>query len=119
MMPKWRNTIKIKHIFTENPSNQDVLKVTNHLIPQLEKILARENKLAQLSEYYTESLEEILVNFMWVRDSILENKDPAEYGFVDWCEAFNEYLDQLYDLGDEPTPNSTDSVWGEKFLWVG
>jgi hypothetical protein len=118
-MPKWRNKVKIKHMFTDDRSNETVLNVANELIPQLEWILEREKGLGQLDDKYTDELEEIIENFKFVKYEIEHGGDATEYDFDSWCDAFNAYLEELYDLGDTPTSTQTDSMWGENFLWVG
>lgn len=116
-MPKWRNSISIKNYLTEDTSDEMVLNLVNLLIPQLNKILNKERKLNVIDEYLLEDFEGCIEDFKFIQDSI-SNNDSDEYGFDTWCEAFNSYLNQLYDIGDILTNNDG---WSnrEKFLWVG
>jgi hypothetical protein len=120
-MPKWRNKIEIKSYFTDDESNESVLKVVNALISQLKMVLRRERnrKNKKLEDYYLEEFENLIEEFIWIKNMIERNCSPEEYDYTSWCEAFNEYLEQLYDMGDMVTDNHDDFWNREKFLWVG
>jgi len=62
--------------------------------------------------------EQCIEEFKWIKDCIENGEDSYQYNFDTWCDAFNEYLEQLYDIGDEIT---IERGWSdtEKFLWVG
>jgi hypothetical protein len=122
-MSKWRNIIKIKDYFTNNDSDDSVLQVTKVLIPQLERILKFEqkwldgNKVNALDEDLIYEFEEVIDDFKFVKEAIENNDDPEEYSFESWCDAFNEYLTMLYDLGDTII-GGKDFFSQEKFLWI-
>lgn len=125
-MAKWRNKVEIKNMFGDETDDQTVLNILNVLIPQLETILKRERdpeelktlELIPASEELLAGFEEVIENFKWVKDAIEDSEDPEEYGFDSWCEAFNSYLDDLYDVGNF-SPQYTHTFGGEKFLWIG
>jgi hypothetical protein len=126
-MAKWRNKIELKKYLSNDYSNSSVLKVVNGLLPQLKYILSTEHRyldkanesvMKENIEYYTEQLEELIEEFDWIRVSIDGDEDPKEYSYDNWCEALNNYLEQLYDLGDSVVKFRT-HFEQEKFLWVG
>lgn len=126
-MAKWRNKIEIKKYFTDDNSNESVLMVLSHLIPQLKFIVKSERKLlkkinderhSENVEYLIYKLEELIDEFEWIQNSIKEKQSPTEYGAEMWVDIFNEYLDELYDLGDSPI-NFSEDPFEQKFLWVG
>lgn len=121
-MIKWRNSIEIKRYFTKDNTDEAVMNVLNKLIPQLKNITRHESQrlnkikndvLKENLEYSLEELKLLIEEFEWIKDMIENDKNADEYSYSSWCEAFNEYLDQLYDLGD------TIIQYKEKFLWVG
>ena len=127
-MAKWRNQIKLKKYLTDEESEVAVKRICEMVIPQLKLINSREtNWLKNTSaarivkdnvEYTVEQLEELIGEFEWILSSIDDNEDAKEYSYDSWCDALNEYLRQLYDLGDVIVDwrGYTNS---EKFLWVG
>jgi hypothetical protein len=120
-MAKWRNKIEIKKYFSNDESNEMVLNVLNLLIPQLKAILKKEQqrKHNKLDDYDLQEFENLIEDFEWVKDMIEKGVDSSEYEYINWCEAFNGYLEQLYDMGDMVTGNHNDFWDREKFLWVG
>lgn len=127
-MAKWRNKINIKDMLTGDESNEQVLNVITHLLPQLKRIKTKENATYQLAlehanepaidESFLEEFDNLIQEFEWVRNSIESGADPSEYDYESWCEAFNGYLGQLYDVGDTLI-EKRDFFNDEKFLWVG
>lgn len=127
-MAKWRNKIEIKHYLSSDDSDATVKNIVDKLIPQLQFVLRSESKaLTKLKdgsvfkenmEYYTEQLDELTQEFVWIKESIENNEDPSDYTYSNWCEAFNNYFDQLYDLGDSVVKVET-HFNQEKYLWVG
>jgi len=119
-MSQWRNKIDIKRFFTDESNDEDVKAICEKLIPQLERILENENnrQKQKLDDDFLWEFSNLIEEFKWIKESIEKELDATEYSFDDWTEAFNEYLSQLYDLGDTVTISRG---WGdtEKFLWVG
>lgn len=124
-MAKWRNKINIKSEFTDNESPSEIKRLSNLMILQLSSIIKNENRLiAQMEEsirkenieYYVDQLDELKEEFQWIAETC-GNEDSIDFSFDTWTEAFNNYLDQLYDLGDNVVQfnNFHDD---EKFLWV-
>lgn len=123
-MTKWRNKVEIREQLTGDSSDESVAKVTKVLVPQLQRILELEEKKIEnsnglaLDEEFVETFKELVENFKWVIDCVEKEEDPSEYSYDDWCEAFNNYLGELYDMGDTITGRFED-FHKEKFLWVG
>jgi len=94
-----------------NEPNEDGLKdkeiclrATNALIPQLKdikkKIIASNLKPIDI-EYFGDLLDETIDNFEFI--IFLDGKEDEwnNYDFDgNWSEIFNDYLNDLYDLGD-------------------
>lgn len=117
-MAKWRNKIKIKHMFTDDEdNNENLLAICDTIIHQLERIFKTEKELLEKHEYDFD-FEMIIDNFKFIKHSIENSEEPSEYSFETWTEAFNEYLNILYDFGDMTVVKK--DFWNdEKFLWVG
>lgn len=125
-MAKWRNKINIKEFFTSEEKDEVVLKIVNKLIPQIESILKREKNFINNSEENTIKeniedavfkLEDNIEEFKWIKEGIEKNEDVTEYSYENWCEAFNNYLDELYDIGDEIIYYNSFSNQ-QKFIWI-
>lgn len=123
-MTQWRNKIEIREQLTGDSSDESVVKVTKALVPQLQRILELEEKKIEnsnglaLNEEFVEEFKELVENFKWIIDCVEKEEDPSEYNYDDWCEAFNNYLGELYDMGDTIT-GRFEEFHKEKFLWVG
>jgi thiaminase len=129
-MTKWRNSIQLKKYLSDNSDNESVLKVVNGILPQLKYIRNIGNRhldknegnnsiVKENIEYYNGQLEELIEEFDWIKNSVESNEDdPRELGYDDWCDALNEYLSQLYDLGDSVVEYKS-HFDTEKFMWVG
>lgn len=128
-MAKWRNKIELKKYLSSDSSDSSVLKVVNGILPQLRYVLKSEQRylaretpnignVRENVEYYTDQLEELIEEFDWIRESIEKHLDPTEFSYDNWCEALNNYLEQLYDIGDS-TVSFKSHFDSEKFLWVG
>ena len=118
--------IKIKDLLNEDASNQTVLSITEKLLPQLKRVVISTNKRIGITkegnykenlEWCEQYLEEIIDDFEFVASGIKDNDSSASYEFISWCEAFNEYLRKLYDLGDTLLKRSDN--YAAKYLWVG
>lgn len=126
-MAKWRNEVSIKKYLSEDDSDKSVLMVVTKLIPQLKRIQMKEEKgiekiqdeiVKENIDYVLFNLEEVIGEFEWIKESIESNESATGYSYSDWCEAFNNYFEQLYDLGDTVVKHSERSFENEKFLWV-
>jgi hypothetical protein len=119
----WRNRIDIAKYITDNEDDQSVLNICNGIIPQLEELLSREIKALQnhkknhLDEEFLGELDTVCQEIKWIKEMIENNEDAEEYTFDSWCEAFNNQLEELYNLGDTITVKRGFSNT-EKFLWV-
>lgn len=121
-MPIWRNTIKIKSLLNDNTSNQKVLEICNSLIWQLEHVLNFETTKVKKNtldkDWLEDHFEPIIDDFKFVKSAIEQNLDAEDYSFESWCDAFNEYMNKLYDIGDVVTVKRGFSD-SQKFLFVG
>jgi hypothetical protein len=106
-MAKWRNKIDISNLLTEDESNEQVLIICKVMIPQLETILKKEQELhsrqtkerirIDVDEDFLREFENIIDEFKWIVEKIENGNDSC---LDSWCDEFNEYLEQLYDMGD-------------------
>lgn len=118
-MTKWRNKIDIKRYFVDEQDDENVSDVSEVIVSQLKHIYGQEEK-RNADLWILDSLDEIIGHFETIIDEITNGTNSTEYDFSSWTEAFNEYLGQLYDLGDTVISSENDSYWRhEKFLWVG
>lgn len=125
-MPKWRNKINVKQYLTDDSSDESVKLVASKIIPQLQRVYNRESKAVEGAkegtykddlEYYLDELERLIEEFNWIVDAIDEGTAASEFDFNDWCEVLNEYLGQLYDLGDSVVQYNS-HFDQEKYLWL-
>lgn len=128
----WRNTVKIKHTFTDDTTPEKIIEICDILIPQLEAIKEKEAK-GNLTDYYKGDIDnklfELIDHFGFLKnlaegaipESTSEHRIPEDewenYSFDgDFEQWFNDYLSELYDLGDERVDNKHNVR--EKFLWI-
>lgn len=96
-MTIWRNEVKIKNLLNNDESNNKVLEICNILIPQLEKILVKETARGYLDEYWLEdNFEPIIEDFKFLKRAIENKENPEKFDFESWCDAFNNFLANLY-----------------------
>lgn len=118
----WRNRILIKDDFEENTTPELIIKLCDKLIPQLNNIKEKElNSNLCEKDYVTTELFECIDNFEFLK-SLANGNIPedewVDYNFYgDFEEWFNDYLDQLYDLGDKIVKDNNNNI--EKFIWIG
>jgi len=121
---KWRNKISIKNQFEDDTTPELIIKLTGSLITQLTKIKDRE-EISNLTDYskecVLEELELSIDNFEFLgklADGTIPKDKWKNYSFNgDFEEIFNDYLEELYDLGDNRV--TTNNNITEKFLWIG
>jgi hypothetical protein len=117
-MANWRNKINLSEHLTDNNNDEQVLICVNVIIPQLENILIKERDLAKINEYFLNDLEELIDDFKCIQESISNKTKEENSNCSNWCDEFNDYLEQLYDMGD--TMIEKKDFWNdEKFLWIG
>lgn len=120
---KWRNKISIKNLFEDDTTPELTAKLCETLISQLRKIQAREQKknLTEDSLNHVDSeLEELVGHFEFLRDLAtgeIPESEWKEYDFNgDFEEWFNDYMSQVYDLGDTRVLTTGNVL--EKFIWI-
>ncbi len=120
---KWRNTIKIKHLFQDHATPELVTELCKSLISQLHFIQKREaaSNLTDDEKYNIDTkLEESIDHFEFLRDlanGTIPESEWKDYDFDgDHEEMFNDYLTELYDIGDERVRTKQDIL--EKFIWI-
>lgn len=117
-MANWKHKIEIKSLFEDDTTPELIVKLCNSLAAQLNPIL---KKYETSNEEYADSvywdLELCVDNFDHLKrlaDGTIKEEDWDDYSFKgDFEEMFNDYLEELYDLGDMYIEPNT------KFLWVG
>ncbi|OJT57568.1 hypothetical protein [Bacillus licheniformis] len=98
--------LPIKQCLTNEESDHAVLQFVTNTLPKLKFILRREERRIEKGSVHA-------------LDWLIENGgDPAEFDFDNWVDAFNEYLNCLYDIGDTVTLSRDSRVNDEKFLWI-
>ena len=132
----WRNKINIKHMFTDDKETPPelIIQLCDSLVKQLTRIKEKEEK-GNLTEDYKSHIDnglfEVIDHFEFlsnlangaIPDSTSEHKIPKEewdfnYGFDgNFQQWFNDYMDELYDLGD--TRVDTINNVREKLIWIG
>lgn len=127
-MIKWRNEIEIKAYLTGESTDQSVLNVVEKLIPKLKIVMNRESRLLkhvrneakkENIEHVIYELETIIEEFEWIKTAIINEEEATEFSYDDWCEAFNNYFEELYNLADTVVHYDNQDDKREKFLWVG
>src|SRR5690606_23602187 len=111
---------------TKDTSDKAVLSAVKGVITEL-KVLSNleQRKVGNIKDdihreyvgYALERLVELVEEFEWVKESMENKKTASDVGFDNWCEAFNEYLNQLYDLGDSVVKPGSFSDQ-EKYIWI-
>ena len=120
-MSKWRNEVDIKQYFTEETNGEQVSNLVSNLAFQLRRILKieREAKINKIDSDFLDDFEEVIEDCEFVKQAIENNEDSTKYEFDTWTDAFNEYLNKLYDIGDTVNDSSKSFYEREKFLWIG
>lgn len=120
---KWRNSIKVKHLFTDDSSPEAIATLCATMVSHLKRVKSREAKsnLTEDSKNHVDSeLDELIGHFEFLGD-LATGKIPEtewnNYSFDgDFEEWFNDYMSQVYDLGD--TRVMTTGNVQEKFMWI-
>lgn len=120
----WKYKIEIKHLFSEDTTPELITQLCAILVPKINKILdnSQNSNISEdsIDEFWYE-LEEIKDNFDFLRqlaDGSIKEDDWEDYSFGgDFESWFNDYLEQLYDIGD--TKIALKNGTKEKLLWVG
>lgn len=120
----WKYKIEIKHLFSEDTTPEIVAELCTILVSKLDKILEKSQKSNisedSIDEFWYE-LEEVKDNFDFLRqlaDGSIKEEDWKDYSFEgDFESWFNDYLEQLYDIGDIKIMLKNGTK--EKLLWVG
>ena len=122
---RWRNEIKVKHLFTEGDTTPELVStLCTTIVSSLKYVQGKEKSIGNLSisskTHIDGELEELIGHFEFLKD-LATGKIPEsewdDYSFEgDYEEWFNDYLTQLYDLGDIRV-TTTENI-SEKFLFV-
>jgi len=120
---KWRNEIKVKHLFEDDVTPELVVTLCDTILVQLKKIQEKEAKrnLVEDSKNHIDSeIDELLGHFEFLRDladGTIPEDEWNDYSFDgDYEQWFNDYMSQLYDLGDTRVLNASNVL--EKFMWI-
>jgi len=120
---KWKYKITIKEYFEDETTPELIVSLCARLNLQLNKILKsidNSNIVEEEKSYLYGDLEMVIDNFDFLNNlanGAIPQKEWENYSFDgDFQKDFNEYLTQLFDLGDMRV-NTTAGI--EKFIWVG
>lgn len=120
---KWRNVITVKNLFEDETTPELITKLCDTILVQLKKIKEKEAKsnLTDDEKYDIDSkIEELIGHFDFLKDlatGTIAESEWDNYSFDgDFEKWFNDYLEQLYDLGDERVLNTNNVL--EKFIWI-
>ncbi len=120
---KWRNSMKVKHLFEDETTPELTATLCTTIIGHLKRIKAREEKsnLTEDSKYHIDTeLDELIGHFEWLRDlatGTIPEDEWKDYDFNgDFEKWFNDYMSQVYDLGDTRVVTTGDV--SEKFIWI-
>jgi len=124
----WRYKIKFKNLLESAPSYSGTSRLISRIKVQLEKINSnisgvvmnhgrlKEDEIDDLQD----KLEKLIDDFNFVHelmDGTIPKDTWHEYDYNgDYVSLFNDYLDELYDLGDIIVFNTKNK--GQKFIWV-
>jgi len=120
----WLYKISIKSMFEEHTTTELIIKLTNHLIAQLNKIntKVKESRLIDDEDkgYYDTEFFDIIDSLEFLRqlaDGTIKENEWDNFSFDgDFETMFNDYLSVVYDLGNERiTLKNNISM---KFMWV-
>jgi hypothetical protein len=128
---KWKFKIKIKYLLSNDdmtlPTPENKKKIANKssfVISELKTLLKRiekSNIKEDVKDRVLEELEMIIDNFDFLKklaDGTISEDTWHEYTFDgNFQEWFNDYLTQLYDLGDKRVITTNGNI--DKLLWVG
>lgn len=120
----WKYKIEIKHLFSEDTTPEIIIELCTIIVSKLDKILekSQNSNISEdsIDEFWYE-LEGVKDNFDFLRqlaDGSIEEDDWKDYSFEgDFESWFNDYLEQLYDIGDIKIMLKNGTK--EKLLWVG
>jgi hypothetical protein len=120
---KWRNSIKVKHLFNDAVTPELIIILCNSILSQLKSIQKKEAKLNLTDDsknHINDEIEELLGHFQFLKDFATGDIPESEwddYHFDgDYEQWFNDYFSQLYDLGDTRVVTTNNIC--EKFMWV-
>lgn len=119
----WRNKIDVKRHLSEETSNEKIKSLCIIIHRKLKKILDKETKRTDLRDDYKDlilcKINEVLDHFDFCKDlcDMSEENRRKEYDITDsLLTVFNDYMSELYDLGDERVLTKSNVL--EKFMWV-
>lgn len=118
----WKYQIQIKDRFEDESSPELIIELCNRLVLQLDVVLANIEKdlLEEDIDRVWQELEVERDNFEHLRnlvDGTIPEDEWDDYGYDgDYETEFNNYFNQLYDVGD--TRVVTKQNVSEKFIWI-
>jgi dsDNA-specific endonuclease/ATPase MutS2 len=112
-MANWKNKIEVKHLFSDEPTVDDIIKCAKVILNGM-------NKIKKIPERIEEDFEMCKDNFRFMVEIFDEKEITKEYlkdcGIDSELDYFNENLEWLYNIGDEKLD---DKFGGDKFIWIG
>ncbi len=120
---KWRNTLTIKNLFQDKTTPELIVVLCDSIIRQLKTIWDREssgNLKDDEKEYIAEGIEELTDHFLFLKElanGTIKKEEWLDFSFDgNYERLFNNYMNELYDLGDTKVTNNLDV--SEKFIWI-
>lgn len=99
---KWLTTISVKSTFVDTPTDDDIKVSAKLIVSGLENIQKAFEKV--INDNFLD-LDMVLDNFRFIVNGIENNIDFHEHDSLNswnsWTDVFNEYMNFLYDLGNE------------------
>ena len=113
---QWRHTVKLKHLFTDEPTHEAIDVLCRSTVTQLRSIATAENSRRDQKDdterdYLIERLESLADSFNGLIGAV-EGET-----IQDREDEFNYQLCELHDLGDTKIELRDGGL--QKFLWVG
>jgi len=127
---KWMYKINVKEFFEDETTPELVYKLSKILFTHLQKIKdsleSKSDYDESCNEYYlVNNCADLLMNFSFLmsltgidENDKIDESEFEDYGFDGNFEnIFNDYLSQLYDLGDYEFTDKKGKQ--HRFIWVG
>lgn len=115
----WKFKIQIKDLFKNYPTKEETINLCKMTEKKLKMIRNSRlfKKYEEIDFMLASDLDDLIENFEFVReliDGTVNEENWEDYEFDgDHASLYNEYLEQLYDLGDTLVERNT------KLIWIG
>jgi hypothetical protein len=122
---EWAFTMELKKHLSSDVSKENVLLLANVLVTKITRLIkdmgASKKYDADDVDQITSELEDSKSNFEHLAtlcDGTIPKSDWSEFGFDgDFCQEFNYYLEDLYDIADNRILDKNKTIT-YKLLWI-